>query len=243
MSFISYSAFYAPANVVCICVYVCLCVCVSEPPIWLWPAGCCEHGEGGRALETSSLAAWVCGGGPHPCEKVSDQPHCERDLRFESGLPLDSSAFIALYLFLSQLSRLGSSHTDSLTHTHTHTHTHTLMGVIFFIAPLLVSLFFLKPPLSSLLLTASLYSPPVSSSQNYSSRLRADVCVRERRLLRQAPAARCLCGACRGPCYHHSRASRRPFHYARVPFRHRVAAAGKQVTKSNAQSRTGCVES
>lgn len=178
----------------------------------------------------------MCGGGPHPVEKVSDQPHCERDLRFESGLPLDSSAFIALYLFLSQLPRRVPL---------TLTLTHTLMGVIFFIAPLLVSLslvFFLKPPLSSLLLTASLLFFPVSS-QSYSSRLRADVCVRERRLLRQAPAARCLCGACRRTCYHHSRASRRPFHYARVPFRHRVAAAGKQVTKSNAQSRTGCVES
>lgn len=73
----------------------------------------------------------MCGGGPHPVEKVSDQPHCERDLRFESGLPLDSSAFIALYLFLSQLPRRVPL---------TLTLTHTLMGVIFFIAPLLVSL-------------------------------------------------------------------------------------------------------
>lgn len=133
----------------------------------------------------------------------------------------------------------GSSHTDS--------HTHFNGCHFLYCSSACVSLplffnFFLKPPLSSLLLTASLLFFPVSS-QSYSSRLRADVCVRERRLLRQAPAARCLCGACRRTCYHHSRASRRPFHYARVPFRHRVAAAGKQVTKSNAQSRTGCVES
>ena len=227
------------------CVYVCMCVCVCASVSHLYGFGLLD-----AASMVKEAERWKQVPSQHEC--VEEAPihvrryQTSRTAReisaLSRGFPL-IPPLLSHFIYFCLSSRVWVPLTLTLSHTHTHTHTHTLMGVIFFIAPLLVSLFFLKPPLSSLLLTASLYSPPVSSSQNYSSRLRADVCVREHRLLRQAPAARCLCGACRGPCYHHSRASRRPFHYARVPFRHRVAAAGKQVTKSNAQSRTGCVES
>lgn len=54
------------------CVFGDVLVSVSEPPVRLWPAGCWEHGEGGRALETSPLTAWMCGGGCHPAEQVSE---------------------------------------------------------------------------------------------------------------------------------------------------------------------------
>lgn len=105
-----------------------MCVCVSEPPVWLRPARRWEHGEGGWALETSSLTAPVCGGGTHPAEQVTQKP---RDLCFESGLPFTPFVFITLYLFLSDFSHGFLSHWFS----------HSLMGVILFIAPFLSSSF------------------------------------------------------------------------------------------------------
>lgn len=71
MSFISCSAFFMP-NVLN------MCLCASEPPVRLWPAGCRGHGEGGRALDSGSLAAPVCGGGPHPSEQVPHRPQTRR---------------------------------------------------------------------------------------------------------------------------------------------------------------------
>lgn len=62
-------ALSAPANVACLS--------VSESPLWLWPAGCWGHGEGGRELETSPLTAPVCGGGCQAVEQVTHQHDCK----------------------------------------------------------------------------------------------------------------------------------------------------------------------
>ena len=138
---------FMPRLMCCVCMCVYICVCFSEPPVWLRPAGCWKHGEGGRALETSSLPAWVCAGGPHPAEQVSRRPHGKRPPLWVTA-SLDSSPFITLYLFLSQLSHGFLSH--------------TLMGVIFFIAPFfLVTLScFLPPPLVSAAHRVSFFSLP-----------------------------------------------------------------------------------
>lgn len=159
---------------VCMCVFGAMRGSVSEPPVWLWPAGCWEHGEGGWALETSSLTAQVCGGGSHPAEQVSHKPHCESSPLWVRA-SLDSSPFIALYLFLSWFSHGFLSHWFS----------HSLMGVIFFTTPcnsLLCLVFcFLSYLCRSLCLFILLFS--FVSWQSYSSRLCADVCVRDYRLL------------------------------------------------------------
>lgn len=116
-------------------------VCVSEPPVWLRPARRWEHGEGGWALETSSLAAPVCGGGPHPAEQVTQN---QETSALSQGFPLLLYFFITLYLFLSDFSRGFLSHWFS----------HSLMGVVLFIAPFLRSLF----SGSSLISCCSLFS-------------------------------------------------------------------------------------
>lgn len=149
MSFISYSAFYAPDNVLCVCLHVCL-------PV--------SHLYGFGLLDAESMVKeaerWKQVPSQHECMEEApiqlSRYHTNRtarDLHFESGLPLILHPFITLYLFLSQFSHGFLSH--------------TLMGVIFFIAPFLVTLSHAPcflPPLSSssLPLTVSLYSFPLS---------------------------------------------------------------------------------
>lgn len=131
----------------CMCVFGAMRGSVSEPPVWLWPAGCWEHGEGGWALETSPLTAWVCGGVSHPAEQVSRQTHCKSSPLWVRA-SLDSSPFITLYLFLSLFSHGFLSHWPS----------HSLMGVIFFTSPCNSPMSCFLLPLLSLPLTLSLYS-------------------------------------------------------------------------------------
>lgn len=177
---------------------VCVCVLVS-------------HLYGFGLLDAESMVKeaerWKQVPSQHECVEVAPiqlsryRTNCTaRLLHFESGLP-----FIP-----PLLSSISVSHLF-------------LHSLLF---PCTSALCFL-PPLSSPPLTMCLYSFPPSpvSWQNYSSRLAADVCVWEYRLPERAPAARCLRGACRRPCYHHSQSARRPFHYAHVTFGHRVAAA------------------
>lgn len=204
-----------PQLMCCMCVFGAMRGSVSEPPVWLWPAGCWEHGEGGWALETSPLTAWVCGGVSHPAEQVSRQPHCKSSPLWIRA-SLDSSPFITLYLFLSLFSHGFLSHWFS----------HSLMGVIFFTIPCdFPRVLFSASSLISPAHSVSLFFSFVVSWQSYSSGLCADICVWDYRLLSQAPPARCLCGACRRPCYHHSRSSWRPFCCTHITFRHHVTAA------------------
>lgn len=194
-----------------------MCVCVSV-----------SHLYGFGLLDAESMVKeaerWKQVPSQHEC--VEEAPiqlsryltklHCKRP-RLWVQASLHSSPFITLCLFRSQLS---------------HGFSHSLMGVIPFIASPFVPL-----------LTRFLYPSPLSATwQNYSSRLTADVCVWERRLLQRGQAPRCLCGACRFARYHHSRSSWRPFYYTHIPLRHCVAAAGQQVRKRNAQSRIECAD-
>lgn len=163
---------------VCVRVFVCFRmggVSVSEPPVRLWPAGCWEPGEAGWAVETSPLAACVCGGGSHPAEQVSHQPHCKRS-------PLWVRASLDSFSFYHALS-ISVSHGFL-----SHWFSHTLMAVIFlcciFPCNSLLCFLFSDSSLISLPLTVSLYYFLLSLSwQNNSSRLGVDNRVWDYRLL------------------------------------------------------------
>lgn len=139
-SFISYSAFYAPANLVCVCL-----------GLLGWSALPVSHLYGFGLLDAESMVKeaerWKQVPLQRECvEEASIQPsryhtnNTAKDLCFYSGLPLIPPLSSHLLLLLFQfspgfLSRLFS---------------HTLMGVVFFTAPILVgnSLVFclLSPP-------------------------------------------------------------------------------------------------
>lgn len=201
------------------CVFGDVLVSVSEPPVRLWPAGCWEHGEGGRALETSPLTAWMCGGGCHPAEQVSEIS------ALTQGFPWFLPFYRTLSISVSLLELISLTLIRG----------RTLMGVIFLTAALLVTFSCASCfPVCSFIST----TPCVSffsflSWQTYSSGLGANVCAWGYRLLRQGPAARRLCGARRGPGYHKPRSPWWSLHHPHVTFGHHVAAAGKQVTESN----------